>query len=464
MESIHLPRPRGVSQASDIATPASDMEPITNPGHQLPSSAHAWWTVALLTGLYALSLMDRSIISLVVNDIRRDLGISDFAVGMLNGLAFALFYVSFGLFFGWASDRYSRRGLIAGGLAIWSLATAACGLARTVPQLVIARFVVGAGEGALNPSAYSLIADCFPRERLSTATSVFGAGSHLGASMSLLAGGLVLSVLPETGVEVPWIGILEPWRAVFLLLGVPGMLVVLLVRTLADPGRRRGALAAKPSFQQTLATMKEKPRFYLGHNLGFALMMSTTYGYAAWSPTYLIRVLDVPVATIGIVISIIAVGIGMTAAVAAGYLVDRLYVRGIKDAPLRLFVILAWIQLIGLVGVAASPNLTSFIIASAIFIGSSSYPGVAAAALQITAPPTARGQISAVYMAVTGLLGAGIGPVLVGFFTTFVFSDDGMVGWSIAATGVVLLPIASLLLYIAMKPMQEHLDREDITA
>ena len=428
-------------------------------GHRLPSPARAWWTVAVLTGLYALSLMDRQIIALVVNDIRRDLGVSDFAIGLLNGLAFAFFYVSFGLLFGWASDRYSRRGLIAAGLSLWSIATAACGLARTMPQILIARFAVGAGEGSLNPSAYSLIADSFPRERLSTATSVFGAGSHLGASMSLLAGGLLLSAMPADGLAIPLIGTLEPWRAVFLLLGLPGLIVMLLVWTIADPGRRADGAdrgAETPSVRTTLRAMKAQRRFYIGHNLGYALMMSASYGYAAWAPTFLIRNLDVPVATIGAMMATMAIGVGMTASIAAGYIVDRLFARGMHDAPLRLYAVLAWVQLAALIGVASATSVTAFILASSVFIGASSYPGVAAAALQLVAPVSARGQISAVYMSTTGLLGPGVGPVLVGLLTTFLFRNDASVGWGIAGAGMVLLPIASVCLILAMKPMREH--------
>lgn len=433
--------------------------------HRLPSPARAWWTVAVLTALYALSLMDRQIIALVVNDIRRDLGISDFAVGLLNGLAFALFYVTFGLIFGWASDRYSRRGLIAGGLALWSVATATCGLARTMPQLLLSRFAVGAGEGALNPSAFSLIADCFPRERLSTATSVYGAGSHLGASMSLLVGGLVLAAIPSSGLALPLLGTVAPWRAVFLLLGLPGLLAVLIAWTIAEPPRRGAATRAeKAGFVATLRVMRKKWRFYLGHNLGFALMMAGAYGYAAWSPTFLIRNLHVPIATIGMQMAFLSICFGMTGAVIAGYVVDRFFAGGTRDAHLRTFMYLAWVQLAALIWIANATSLVQFVMGSAVFIGTSSYPGVAAAALQIVAPTESRGQISALYLSATGLLGPGIGPVLVGVFTTFVYANDSYVGWSIASSGMVLLPLASLCFWFALKPMRDHFEEEDIAA
>lgn len=449
-----------VDAGSDRMPPAIGADRAA--AHRLPRPAQAWWTVAVLTLLYALSLMDRQVIALVVNDIRRDLGITDFAVGLLNGLAFAFFYVSFGFVFGVASDRHSRRGLIAIGLTVWSIATACCGLARSMPQLLIARFAVGAGEGSLNPSAYSLIADSFPRERLSLATSVFGAGSHFGAALSLLVGGLILEAIPASGLTVPLLGTLAPWRAVFLLLGLPGLLIVLLVYTMADPGRRGVAQGQRTGAGTGLRALRAQGRFLVCHNLGFALMMAGSYAFAAWTPTFLIRNLHVPVSTIGMTMAALTIGIGMPAAIAAGYVADRLTARGMHDAPLRMFMILAWVQLAGLVGIACSTTFTGFLCAAAVFIAASSFPGVAAAALQVMAPPAARGQATAVYMAATGLLGPGIGPVLVGTFTSFIFANDARVGWSIAAVGMLLLPLASLCLFLAARPMRERLAAEKL--
>jgi MFS family permease len=126
------------------------------------SPQRRWWTLAILTGLYSLSFLDRQVMSLLVNAIRADLRITDFQIGLLQGPAFALFYVSFGLLFGWIVDRLSRRPVIFVGVAIWSLAAMACGLARNFAQLFGARLGLGAGEAALTPAAYSILSDSFP--------------------------------------------------------------------------------------------------------------------------------------------------------------------------------------------------------------------------------------------------------------------------------------------------------------
>ena len=142
-----------------------------------PARGVAWWTVTVLTILSCLSLLDRQIMALLIPDIRRELGLSDFQMGLLQGVVFSLFYVTFGLLFGWIIDRFSRRGVVYAGVTFWSLATAACGMASNFFQLMLARFGVGAGEAALNPAAYSIISDSFPKRRLSFALSVFGAGT-----------------------------------------------------------------------------------------------------------------------------------------------------------------------------------------------------------------------------------------------------------------------------------------------
>src|SRR5262245_20353168 len=141
-----------------------------------PRAAVGWYATILLAGLYWLSLLDRFIISLLVDPIKRDLGLTDVQFGLLHGLAFMGSFTLFGLMFGVLADRYDRRKVIFVGVALWSLATAVCGVAQSFGHFLLARIGVGVGEAALNPSATSMIADMFPREKLTTATAVYGMG------------------------------------------------------------------------------------------------------------------------------------------------------------------------------------------------------------------------------------------------------------------------------------------------
>lgn len=159
----------------------------------------AWCTVGLLTLAYILSFIDRQILSLLVAPIRRDLAISDTQMSLLMGFSFAVFYTLCGIPLGRLADIASRRWIVTWGVAFWSAATAACGLAHSYWQLFLGRVGVGIGEAALSPAAYSLITDSFPPERRATAISVFATGIFIGTGMAYVLGGLVVGFASEQG-------------------------------------------------------------------------------------------------------------------------------------------------------------------------------------------------------------------------------------------------------------------------
>jgi len=426
-------------------------------GAGYPPAARAWWTVGVLTVLYSLSLLDRQIIALLVRDIRRDLGITDFEVGLLQGVVFSLFYVTFGLFFGWMTDRFSRRGVVFGGVAVWSLATAACGLARNFGQLMGARFGVGAGEAALNPAAYSILSDSFPKRRLSLATSVFGAGAYIGGGVSLLLGGFLIAALPEAGVTFPVLGHLSAWRIAFLVAGAPGLLIALLIWTMADPPRRQ-RLAGHTSVKDTLGFARGNWRFFVGHFLGFALLAAAGNGVQAWNPTHLIRNFGIPVSQVVSILAPISIVFGIGGAVLAGYVCDRMISRGVKDAHMRYFIAAAAVIVVALLVAMTTTSLWVYIVFLCIFQIATGFAGAGPAALQLVTPNNYRGQISAAYLFVFNLIGTGVGPTLVGALTTYVFHDDAKVGWAIALNALIVCPLAMLCLFVAMKPMRRAMD------
>ena len=157
-----------------------------------PSSGKAWYAVGILVIAFIFSFVDRIIIALLVEPIKRDLGVSDFGIGMLQGLAFAVFYALVGIPIGRWADRRSRRWIIGVGIFLRSVMTATCGLARNFWHLFLARVGVGVGQAALSPAAYSMIADYFPKEKLGRALGVYQAGAFVGAGIAFLVGGLVI--------------------------------------------------------------------------------------------------------------------------------------------------------------------------------------------------------------------------------------------------------------------------------
>src|SRR6201996_7035872 len=186
-----------------------------------PRRGYAWTVVAILVATAVLSYTDRQVLSLLVDPIRADLGISDTQISLLLGTAFAVVYGFAGIPLGFLADRTSRRNLIFGGVLVWSIGTLACGFSRSFGELFAARIVVGLGEAVLSPAAISLISDYFPPSRRGTAVGFFLSGIAMGIGAAILTGGGVLHVV-ELGVlaGTPLTG----WRLVLLLIGAPGLL------------------------------------------------------------------------------------------------------------------------------------------------------------------------------------------------------------------------------------------------
>lgn len=202
-----------------------------------PSAGRAWWAVALLCAAAIISYSDRQVMSLVVDPIRRDLGISDVQIGLLIGTAFALIYGIAGVPLGYLADRTSRRNLIAAGMVVWSAATVYCGFARSFREMFCARLLVGLGEAVLSPAAVSLISDLFPPARRGVALGAYFTGVSVGIGSAVMIGGALLH-----GINAGWAGgtflaQLPPWRAVLVLIGVPGFLGALLMLTFREPLR-----------------------------------------------------------------------------------------------------------------------------------------------------------------------------------------------------------------------------------
>ena len=168
------------------------------------SAVRAWTVVVLLLLAYAVSLIDRQVLSLLVQPIKASLDISDTQISLLHGLAFAIFYTMFGILIGRAVDKYNRRNIIVAGITLWCLATIACGLASSFAGLFIARMFVGVGEATLSPAAFSMIADYFPPERRARAMSVFSTGVFVGSGLALILGGAAIEATGQySGIEFP---------------------------------------------------------------------------------------------------------------------------------------------------------------------------------------------------------------------------------------------------------------------
>ena len=203
----------------------------------MPRRAQANYTLGVLVVVYVFNFLDRQIVSILAERIKADLGVSDAQIGFLYGTAFAVFYALFGIPLGRLADVWDRRRLIALGLAFWSAATAASGLARGFGQLAAARIGVGIGEASATPAAFSLLSDLFPPARRATVLAIYSSGIYIGAGLGLGLGGLIVDRWDAAFTNAPPPFGLAGWQVAFLVVGLPGLLLAGWVTTLREPTR-----------------------------------------------------------------------------------------------------------------------------------------------------------------------------------------------------------------------------------
>lgn len=427
-----------------------------------PSPAYAWYVASVLSLAYMVSFIDRQILTLLVAPIQADLSISDTQIGLLQGLAFALFYCVLGIPIARLADRKSRRNIILAGIVTWCLMTALCGAARGFWQLFAARVGVGVGEAALSPPAYSLLADYFPPERLARATGLYSLGVYAGGGIALLVGGAVIEAIARMPPLVaPLIGEMRPWQTVFVLVGLIGLPAALLVATIREPLRRDhgGAVATDQAPDvgraELFAYLGANPRLLIGMTTGFSLLGIVIIGFISWVPSFLMRVHDWTAGEVGLGYGLMLLICGAAGAFGGGWIADARQSAGVSDAPLRTAF---FAGLIALPFAVAGPLLPSAGLALAgIAVATlllSAPVGLAAAALQLSVPNRLRAQVTAIYFLVVALIGTGLGPIIVALATDYLFADPRAVGRSLSLVAAALTPFGLGALFLAFAPFR----------
>jgi len=434
-----------------------------------PSARYAWYVVGVLMVIYVFSFVDRQVMGLLVGPIKRDLDLSDTQMGLLMGTAFAVFYTLFGIPIGRLADSTSRRGLIAVGLILWSVMTTFCGLAKTFVQFLMARMGVGVGEATLSPSAYSLIADYFPKEKLATAISVYGMGIYIGAGMAYLLGAVIIGF--AGGAEmwtIPIVGEIRPWQIVFLIVGIPGIFVSAIMLTVKEPFRRgvkriRGAdgnlKAVSVPLAEVFGYMSANWKTFLTHNVGFAMLSFSSYGSGQWIPEFLIRNHGWERETAGYWYgSMVMIG-GVSGIVTGGRIADYLAKRGSRCSKMQAGVIaaLVWAPFGILYPIVENQTLLLILIFGAVFTASMPF-GAAPAAIQEMMPPRMRAQASAIYLFVVNLIGLGLGPAVVGLVTDKVFGDEMSLRYSLLWVSTLAHIGAAFLLWRGLRSYENSID------
>jgi|HubBroStandDraft_6_1064221.scaffolds.fasta_scaffold256138_2 MFS family permease len=418
------------------------------------SLGYAWWVVIALTAVYTLSFVDRTILGLLVPSIKRDLGVSDTQIGLLQGLAFSLFYTLMGLPIGRLADRWNRRNLIVAGILVWSLFTTLSSVAKSFLLLFLTRIGVGVGEASLSPAGYSMLSDYFPKQKLGAAISVFYMGVFIGAALAQLVGGTTVDLLARTPtVTVPVLGAMASWRVTFVIVGLPGILFALLARTIREPLRRNLLASAdgrvtQLSFREAMAQIRMRWQSVAGISLGMVCQGMITYGLLAWIPTFFQRVHHWSVGQSGRALAAILLTFGCLGMYLGGRMSDHWQKRGVPEGPLKVAVISAigTLLLMPAALILPKPEWTLALLAPALCFDALAM-GTSAAALQHIFPNQVRAQVSALYLFALNLGGGSLGPLLPGVFNDYLFHDPKMVGYSLAIT-IVIGGVGMLLAFV----------------
>ena len=429
-------------------------------GAAYPSPATGWVTVAVLFALYILSLTDRYIIALLVEPMKRDLGLSDFQISLLQGPAFALLFCLCAIPVGVGLDRFSRRLVLYGAITLWSVAATACGLARGFGELFVARAGVGAGQSGFGTGSYSIIGDSFPPHRVSLAMSIFVMGGVMGAGIVFLLGGPIVAMAMAAGpVDLPLLGVVQPWQFVFIVTGLPGVAMALLVFLFKEPARR-----SRPSgvgYGPALALLRGHKRLYAAIFLGFGLTYAVTIGFQLWMPTYFIRTHGWEPARVGMVLGIAQI-LGAATLPLHGWVVDTLFKRGRRDAHLFWCVATVLLAAPCAIGSVLVPDGWAAVVLFTLFVACVlSTASMGPAVTQVVTPAALRGRVSAIYVLVTGLIAMALGPAMVGFITDKLLGDAQKVGLSLLLTVPLLLLPAVLFLASGRGAMWRRLEAGD---
>jgi predicted MFS family arabinose efflux permease len=413
------------------------------------SPGYSNYVLGLLFVVYVFNFIDRQVLSILLDDIKADIGVSDTYMGFLTGFAFALFYTFAGIPIARLADRSSRRTIIAAGLFIWSGMTAASGLVRNFTELALARVGVGIGEAAGSPPAHSLLSDYFPPERRATAMSIYATGVYVGVMLAFVGGG--------------WLSEHFGWRTVYLTIGLSGIPLAVLVRfSIRELPRGSSDPPGTPqveavSFLDAMQFLLRCPSF-MWLTAAVSVQSLSGYGFIAWSPAFLGRVHQIPTVEIGLWLGV-SIGLcGTAGAYIGGKLSDRASARdprwamrwpaiqSIVAVPFMLVFVLSESSVWALIGFAPFYTLGAM------------YVGPMLSTTQALVPNNMRATTSAILLFVVNMVGLGLGPLLVG-----VMNDAGAARFGTEAIRYSLLVMgvaggcASVLFWITSRHLPADL-------
>lgn len=400
-------------------------------------SAPTGIVLAVLLAASTLSYIDRQIISLVVEPIKAAFGLSDTQVGLLQGLAFSLCYAVAGLPLALAVDRSNRVRLATGCVAVWSIATATCGMVSTYIGLLFARAATAVSEAGFSPAALSILSDIVPPQRIARASAIYLLGPALGVGLALLLGGWTLEYLEASQGLVLFGTRFAPWQGLFICVGAPGLFVALLIFAIVpEPQRTDAAIATRRSRDASaslFSALRTTGDFLIPYVIGTTLIMLVQFAQAAWVPTFFVRQWALEPHTAGQTLGPVFIVSAIAGAIASGALAKG--DNGQRTLERVVSIVLTGAAVLG-PAAALLPLVPSYTFALVLYgvlaFSFSAIASLATAPMLLVMPSAVRGQSIAAGGFLLAVVGGGGGPLLVGVITDYVFADESKLGWSIS--------------------------------
>ncbi len=421
------------------------MHSKTTYNHTKISKPYLNYVLVMLTAVYVFNFVDRQLLVILQESIKKELRLSDTQLGLLSGFTFAIFYVTLGIPIARLADKRNRRNIVAGSLGLWSIMTAFSGLAGNFIQLLLARIGVGVGEAGGSPPAHAMISDYFPPEKRATALSIYSTGIYIGVLIGFLMGGYLNQHLG--------------WRTAFFVLGTPGLIFSLLFYiTVKEP--KKGATDAITATVGETPSLRVVLRLLYSNKVFVFLAMATglhvfcIYGLLNWAPSFLSRIHGMKTANIGASLGLIYGFGGAMGSWAGGFLTDHF---GKKDKRYYLK-IPAYAILLSLLFTAGTifpqnTSFTLFCLGGCAFL-QSMYLGPSIAVAHSLVPASMRALTSAILFFVLNLVGLGFGPLIVGLISDLLRPALGIESLRWALSLLLFIGVASATLFlIAAKKM-----------
>lgn len=415
-----------------------------------PSSLIGVYALLVLSLAALATSLGRGMFSLLIETIEADLGLSDAEIGMLFGFLSVALYALISLPVARLVDGGRRRTILGAGLALWSLTTAAAAFAGGFALLLLVRIGAGAGEAAVGPASYSMLADLHPRARLARAIAVTGIGAIAGSGLALVAGGFVVAVLGWLPVpHLPLLGELRPWQTALVLTALGGMAVAMLACTLAEPARP----VTTPSTDEVARHLAANGKAYAPIVAATTLMALLSYGQAAWTPTFAMRAFGWSAEECGMLLGLTLLVAGPLGALLGGHLAGRLVAKGRRDAEMR---VVLWSALVAVPAAILFPLMPSaglMVAMNGLFWFAASWAlGPQTAALQLLTPNRMRARVTALALFAFNVIGVGLGPMIVPLLAG---GED--IGPALTLLAAVAGPLAILAAWLSLKPYAERL-------